>query len=111
MRDPLLLAAGLLICIAGFAWLALAMDVHWQQVRADASPARSTKRSLRILGGVAIAVSLWLCLAVDHATMASLVWFMTLTASALTVAFTLTWRPRLLGPLVFWIRPAAQRLD
>lgn len=85
MRDPLLLAAGLLIRIAGFAWLALAMDVHWQQVRAEALPARSTKHGLRILGGVAIAVSLRLCLAVDHATMASLVWFMILTASALTV--------------------------
>jgi len=109
MRDSLLLAAALLICIAGFAWLALAMDVHWQQVRTDAVPGRSTKRGLRILGGVAIVVSLWLCLAVDHGTMASLVWFMTLTASALTVAFTLTWRPRLLNLVVFWIRPATQR--
>ncbi len=108
VRDPLLLAGGLLICIAGFAWLALAMDVHWQQVRADAAPGRSMKRGLRVLGGAAIAISLWLCLAVDHATMASLVWFMTLTASALTVAFVLTWRPRWLTPLVIWIRPAAR---
>ena len=105
MRDPLLLAGGLILCVAGFAWLALAMDVHWQQVRADAVPGRSTKLGLRLLGAVAMALSLWLCLSVDHATMASLVWIMLLIASALTIAFTLAWRPRWLNPLVVWIRP------
>jgi hypothetical protein len=38
--------------------------------------------------------------------MAALVWVLTLTAAALTVAFTLAWRPRLLAPLVAWVRPA-----
>lgn len=104
MRDSLLLVGALLTGMAGFAWLALAMDVHWRQVRADIATGLAAKRELRILGGLALAISLGLCLAVDHPTMAALVWFMMLTASALTVTFTLTWRPRWLSPLVAWIR-------
>jgi len=34
--------------------------------------------------------------------MAALVWGMALAGSALIVAFTLTWRPRWLAPLVVW---------
>lgn len=108
MRDSLLLAGGLIVCIAGFAWFALAMDVHWQQVRGDVAPGPATKRWLRILGVAAIVISLSMCLAVDHATMASLVWVMLLIASGLTVAFTLTWRPRWLSPFVTWIRAGAR---
>lgn len=107
MRDLVMLASALICCFAGFGWLALAMDVHWQQVRDDALPARSTRRYLRLLGAVAVGLSLAVCLAVDHATMASLVWVMLLIASSLGVAFTLTWRPRWLAALVFWIRPSS----
>jgi Protein of unknown function (DUF3325) len=107
VRDPVLLVSALICSFAGFGWLALAMDVHWQQVRDDALPARSTRRYLRLLGGVAIGLSLVVCLAVDHATMASLVWVMLLIASSLSVAFMLTWRPRWLSALVFWIRPSS----
>jgi len=103
MRDSLLLAGGLLTGITGFAWLALAMDVHWRQVRANVAAGLAAKRKLRFLGGLAIAASLGLCLAVDHPTMAALVWLMILAVSVLTVTFTLTWRPRWLSPLVVWI--------
>jgi hypothetical protein len=107
VRDPVLLVCALICCVAGFGWLALAMDVHWQQVRDDALPGRSTRRNLRVLAVIAFAVALALCLSVDHATMASLVWIMLLIASSLSVAFTLTWCPRWLAPLVFWIRPSS----
>lgn len=103
MPDSLLLAIGFVVCAAGFGWLALAMDVHWLQVRSQESPSPMMRRVLRMLGVLAILASLVLCLSVDHATMASLVWFMLLTASALSVAFLLTWRPRLLSPLVAWV--------
>lgn len=106
MRDSLLLAGALLIGMVGFAWLALAMDVHWRQVRTDVAMRHPAKRELRILGGLAIAASLGLCLAVDHPTMAALAWFMMLAASALAVTFTLTWRPSWLSFLVAWIRSA-----
>ena len=53
-----------------------------------------------------LAAALALCLAVDHASMASLVWSMALAGAALAVAFTLSWRPRALGVLVAWVRPS-----
>lgn len=99
MRDALLLAAAMLAATAGMGWLALALDVHWEQVRGADPLAPSTARLLHALG---LAASLALCLTVDHASMASLVWVMALAAAALAVAFTLTWRPRWLGPLVVW---------
>lgn len=102
--KALLLLAAYLSCVLGWAWVALAMEAHWQQVRAGASPSARAVHLLRALGAVAVAGSLLLCLRADHASMASLVWVLTLTAAALTVAFTLAWRPRLLAPLVVWVR-------
>jgi hypothetical protein len=90
--------------VVGLAWLALAMDVHWKQVRGPQAPARRTVLILRVLGALALAASLALCLAADHATLASLVWVMTLAGAGLIVAFTLAWQPRLLAPLVAWAR-------
>lgn len=100
--KPAWLALAYLSCVAGFGWLALAMDTHWQQVRGAPPPTRGTVRALRTLGAAAVFASLVACLRADHASMASLVWIMTLATAALTVALTLTWRPRLLAPLVAW---------
>lgn len=95
----LALACGLSAC--GLTWLALAMEVHWQQVRAvDTPPSARTVRLLRGLGAAALAASLLACLKADHATMAVLVWVMSITGGALLVAFTLAWRPRTLAWLV-----------
>lgn len=102
MRDAALLLAALAAAVAGLGWLALSMDVHWEQVRGSAALPRRTAVLLRWLGAAGLAASLALCLAVDHASMASLVWVMALAGAALAVAFTLTWRPRLLGALVAW---------
>lgn len=90
--DNFLLLAAIMLCVSGMAWLALAMDVHWKQVNSGALPAQSV-RSLRVTGYSALFGSLVCCLVVDHATMASLVWIMLLAGSALTIAFTLSWRP------------------
>lgn len=106
MRDALILAAAVAAATAGMGWLALAMDVHWEQVRGADPLAPTAVRTLRVLGALALAGSLALCLAVDHASMASLVWVMALAAAALAVAFMLTWRPRWLGVLLPWVRPA-----
>jgi hypothetical protein len=95
-----LLLAEMLACVAGMGWLALAMPAHAQQVWEAASPARA--RQLRVLGALALAFALGLCLAVDHASMAVLVWVMSLVAAALLVAFTLTWRARWLRALAPW---------
>ncbi|MBW7902129.1 MAG: DUF3325 domain-containing protein [Rhodocyclaceae bacterium] len=100
MVDLLLLAATA-ACVCGMTWLALAMEPHWKQVRGGVPPAR-TVRALRVLGASSLFASLLFCLAADHASMASLVWVMLLAGAALAVAFTLSWRPRLLAPLIAW---------
>ncbi len=88
--------------VVGLAWLALAMDAHWRQVRGPQPSARRTVVTLRMFGALALALALGLCLAIDHASMAWLVWVMSLAAGALMVAFTLAWRPRVMAPLVAW---------
>ena len=65
---------------------------------------RQANRAAKIGMLGSLGASLALCLAVDHASMAALVWVMGLAASALAVAFTLTWRPRWLAALMPWVR-------
>ena len=101
MLDGFLLLGAFLITLAGLGWLALAMNSHWKQVR-QGLPSATTVRVLRSLGGIALFVSLLLCLSVDHASMASLVWIMLLAVAAMTIAFTLTLRPHLLALLIVW---------
>lgn len=98
MHEALLLGAALLAALAGMGWLALAMQVHWEQ--ACGAAVQAPARLLRVLGALALAGSLGLCLVVDHASMAALVWVMALAAAALAVAMALSWRPRWLRILV-----------
>lgn len=99
MTDGLLLAGAVLLNIAGFGWLALAMDSHWRQVRGGDGLTPGGRRLIRRAGGAAFLISLVLCNLSDHATIAALVWVMALTAGALAVAVVLTWRPAWLRPL------------
>lgn len=101
MRDAALLAVALALCTAGMGWLALAMEPHWGQVHAGRPQPRALTGRLRWLGALALAASLGLCLLVDHASMAALVWVMVLGVSALLVALALSWRPR----WVRWLLP------
>lgn len=103
MLEALVLMGALAAAVLGLAWLALAMEVHWQQVRGgDVPPSTGVARALRLLGGLSLSASLALCLSVDHVSMAALVWVMALAAAALLVTFALSWRPRLLAPLLAW---------
>ena len=104
MRDALMLAVAVAVNITSLGWLALSMQAHSEQVRGTEPLPRSTVRTLRGMGAVGLLVALALCLAVDHASMASLVWFMALAGAALSVAFTLAWRPRVLGALIVGVR-------
>lgn len=109
MLDALLLLAAMAANVMGLGWLALAMDVHWQQVHGRVVPqSRATVKLLRGLGAAGLAGSLLICLSVDHISMASLVWVMTLACAALLVAFMLAWRPRFLAALIPWM-PSAPR--
>jgi Protein of unknown function (DUF3325) len=100
--KAVLLSLAYVCCVVGFGWLALAMESHWQQVRGATLPTAGTVRALRLLGSGALFVSLLLCMRADHASMAALVWVMTLAVAAMTIAFVLSWRPVLLTPLVAW---------
>jgi hypothetical protein len=100
--EWLLQVAAALAALMGFAWLALAMDVHWKQVHGGAAPPTDTFRSLRFIGGAALLVSGVLCFAANRPSMAILVWIMILAASAPTIAFILAWRPNTLR----WLWPA-----
>ncbi|MES2265030.1 MAG: DUF3325 domain-containing protein [Pseudomonadota bacterium] len=104
MHDALMLFAALAAAVTGMAWLALSMETHWRQVRGEYAAAAGTVRLLRVLGALALGAALLLCLRVDHASIAVLVWVMSLAAAALLVAFTLSWQARLLAPLVAWIK-------
>lgn len=107
MVKSLLLLLAFACCVSGMACLALAMDVHWRQLRSEAVEPQ-TVRILRIIGSAGIFGALLPCLYADHASMAALVWIMMTAAAALSVAFILSWRPRLLNVLLFWLprRPA-----
>jgi hypothetical protein len=107
MHDGLMLLIALLASLAGMGWLALSMDVHWAQARGAAPQPALLVNTLRTLGAAALTLSLALCLAVDSASIAVLVWCMALAASTLIVAFTLTWRASVLGMLVFWTSQGA----
>lgn len=101
--TALMLLAGLLASLAGMAWLALAMPVHWEQVRAADPLSPGSALALRSLGALALLAALALCLFVDHASMAALVWIMALAIAASTIAMLLSWRPRWLRPFVAWL--------
>lgn len=103
MPEATLLFAAVACNVASFAWLATAMEVHWQQVRGMQQLSAGMAVLLRVLGACGVVLSLLLCLMADHVTMAPLVWVMSLAAAGLVVAFTLAWRPRLLLPFVVWV--------
>jgi hypothetical protein len=97
MADGVLSAASFLCAVCGMAWLALAMQVHWSQVRNHATHGAAVARRSRSFGAFALALSLVGCFVADHPSVAALVWVMTLSASAFAVAMTLAFKPRLLS--------------
>jgi hypothetical protein len=103
MSEALWLTAAGALSLAGMAWLALAMDVHWGQVMHRSAPAPAPAPAaarlrpvLRTLGAAALALALAACLKADRPSMAVLVWVMLLAGSAVTVALLLARQPALL---------------
>lgn len=98
MMAALLLVLAGAASYGGFACLALAMPDYWEQAHGKASR-QPPPRPLRLTGAVLLATALALCLWRDGPGFGCLLWGVLLTAGAVAVAFTLTWRPRLLGLL------------
>lgn len=101
MAESLLLGAAAVVTFLGLAWLALGMATHWEQVHRVGSPSRW----IRWAGVAALGLSLGLCLAADHPSMAALVWLMLLAASAVGVAMALSSRAHWLR----WVWPATAK--
>ncbi|MCB1755161.1 MAG: DUF3325 domain-containing protein [Gammaproteobacteria bacterium] len=92
--NAVMLLAAFLVIYLSFAWLALSNDAHWQRVlqsRNGSTP--MIKAALRLLAINGLLISLQLCFAANHPSMAILVWIMMLATAAITVSFTLTWLP------------------
>lgn len=97
MAEALWLASAQVLALAGMGWLALGMEVHWEQVMlCPRGMPPNPRRALRTLGSAALLLSLCACLMADRPSMAILVWVMVLAGSALTVSMLLASRPHVL---------------
>ena len=96
MAKWMVLASAATVAFLSFVWLALAMQEHWQQVQGGGEPSPVMRNMLRLLGVSGIIASGMLCFAADRPSMAALTWVMLMAVGAVTVAFTLAWKPALL---------------
>ena len=99
MVGWLLLVSILTAAYFGFALVALTQARPWQRLGQAAPPTGIRPLALRTLGGLALVLSLALCLVRDGPSFGALLWATTISLTAAAVAFTLTWRPALLRPL------------
>lgn len=105
MSEVLLSVFAGLAAALGMTWFALSLPAHWAQVQEEdistLSPAQC--RRLRLAGALMLAAAFALCLVVDHASMAVLVWSMLLAVAAVGVALVLAHRPTCLRRLAFFV--------
>jgi hypothetical protein len=81
---------------AGFGALGLAMDRHWQAIHGNA-PAPRQRRTLQLLGAVALLLSLGCCLAVRDTGQAIVLWCGVLSVAAWGSVAVLTYGARHAG--------------
>lgn len=103
MADWITLAGAAIISVLGFAWLALAMQVHWEQVYGYSRRSMTMQAALRLFGVAALIISAVLCFIADRPSMAALLWIMMLAFGATSIAMALAWKPALLQ----WVWPQA----
>jgi hypothetical protein len=97
--SALLLLAAAALCYGGLACLALAMPDHWLQAGGREDAAAALRRPLRRGAALLLACAYALCVTRDGASFGTLLWVVLVSACAIGVALTLTWRPRwLLAP-------------
>lgn len=104
-----MLILGALFAVVALAAFAFAKPAHWRQIRSNEPQPRAIVQRLRAVGAIGLIASLLCCLAVDHASIAALVFVMSLAAAGLLVAFLLAWRPLLLAAPLLLVRRARIR--
>jgi hypothetical protein len=105
MREELLLAVALLCSLLGMGCFSLTLRPHWSAVREGSPSTTPMRERLRAMGTSSLAASLAACMAANHLSMAFLVWVMSVSAAALSVAMLLAYAPRTL----FWITLVTSR--
>lgn len=111
MAGWFLLAGIFAAACLGFALLALTQARPWQRVSRAAPPAGVRRPALRTLGGLALGLSLLLCLVRDGPGFGALLWATAVSIAAASVAFTLTWRPAWLRPLAAAVSVCSGRTE
>ena len=115
MAGSLLLVGIMTAAYLSFALLALTQARPWQRLGQAAPPTNIRRLVLRALGGLALGLSLVLCLVRDGPSFGALLWATAISIAAAAVAFTLTWCPALLRPLAAMatvgIRPRRGRTE
>lgn len=99
-----LLAVAFILAWAGFGVLALAQERHFEHFYASNKLVAQHKRAQAAIGIIAILITLPICMKAQGAGFGGLLWVLLLTASAMAVAFQLTWTPRVLGVLAWLVK-------
>lgn len=101
MIPALLLLAAALAGYLGFACLALAMPRHWAEASGEKT-APPHPRWLRTCGFSLSGIAFAICVCRDGLSFGAVLATVLISASAIAVALTLAWRPRLLSFLVLF---------
>ncbi|WP_110946923.1 DUF3325 domain-containing protein [Pseudomonas bohemica] len=83
-----------LLCYIGFTALCLSMNRHYDDL-IGGSLTLGRGRALKLLGWVALLLSLWVALASQAMGQALVQWFAALMGSAVLFVFVMSYRPRL----------------
>lgn len=94
MRDLLLTLAAFALAQWGFALLALSQERHVERVFGHHARPACRPRVQRATGFTAIGLGLPVCMVAEGASFGSLLWAVLISAAAMSIALTLTWRPR-----------------
>ena len=87
--------AALLMCLAGWALCALTQRDHWWAAGGPLpQPSRRRLRGVCAVAALLLAGALLACIGGHGAGFGILLWMMLMAAGAISVAFTLAWRPR-----------------
>jgi hypothetical protein len=93
MRETAYALAGFMAAWLGFALLALSQQRHFVHVHKSNVPAAHVIYARRAIGFIAIGANLVCCMASQGASFGALLWVLSLSAAAMAIALTLTWRP------------------
>ncbi|MEN9892388.1 MAG: hypothetical protein RLY78_2683 [Pseudomonadota bacterium] len=107
MLEACLPVLAVLASLCGFALLALGQDRHWSAVTGLDEGQRVPSAQLRGSGLAAQAVACALWVIAEGPGFGALLWGVSTTAAAMTIALTLTWRPQWLKALGHFLKPRA----